>query len=186
MRTPASKAEYPCTVCRNWASRKIDPKMPKFMISETPLVALKARLRNRRSGSIGAGARRSQATNAPEQRDAEPRAAPSDLRREPALVVAAHDAPDEREEAGAREHEPAHVERAVRAVALVEHAVGERREHDADRDVEEEDPLPREPVDDRAADDRPERDGEAAQARPDADREAAAVRPGTRPPAASG
>ena len=50
---------------KNCASRKIEPKTPKYIANETPLEALNARERKKRIGSIGAGARSSQATKAP-------------------------------------------------------------------------------------------------------------------------
>ena len=42
---------------KNWASRKIEPKTPKYIASEATLTALKARERKNRSGSIGSGVR---------------------------------------------------------------------------------------------------------------------------------
>ena len=39
--------------CRIWASRKIDPKIPKLNSSEATLAALKVRSRNRRRGTWG-------------------------------------------------------------------------------------------------------------------------------------
>jgi hypothetical protein len=63
-RSRACSGDRPCAVWKNCASRKTDPKAPSDMASDTPLVALNARGRNSRSGSIGAAARRSQARNA--------------------------------------------------------------------------------------------------------------------------
>ena len=37
IRSPDSSAEYPCTVWKNCASRKIEPNMPKNMNSEARL-----------------------------------------------------------------------------------------------------------------------------------------------------
>src|SRR5207253_9854390 len=73
------------------------------------------------------------------------------------------------------EPEPGQVESAVAAVRLLEARVGERCEHEPDRDVHPEDPVPRDAADDRAADERTERDREAADAAPDAEREPAAL-----------
>jgi hypothetical protein len=53
---------------------------------------------------------------------------------------------------------------------LVEHGRGQHHGDDADRHVQPEDPVPVEALDDRAADDRADRDAEAADAAPDADR----------------
>ena len=64
VRSPASSGEYCWTDWKNCASRKIAPKMPKVIASDTPLVAAKARERKKRIGSIGAGVRSSWATNA--------------------------------------------------------------------------------------------------------------------------
>ncbi len=56
---PACSGVWPCATWKYWASRKIDPKTPKNIASETALVALKARERNSDIGSIGCAARRS-------------------------------------------------------------------------------------------------------------------------------
>ena len=64
VRRPASSGDSPCVTWKNWASRKIEPKTPKYIANETPLEALKARERKKRIGSIGAGERSSQATKA--------------------------------------------------------------------------------------------------------------------------
>jgi hypothetical protein len=64
VRRPASSGEYPCTVWRNWESRKIEPNMPKNMNSEAAFEAANVRFRKKRTGSIGAGVRRSQSTKA--------------------------------------------------------------------------------------------------------------------------
>ena len=61
---PDSSGERPCTVWKNCDRKKIDPKTPKNIANDTALVAEKARLRKKRSGSIGSGARRSQSRNA--------------------------------------------------------------------------------------------------------------------------
>ena len=60
--TPARSGEYPCTSCRYWVSRKIEPNMPKYISSDAAFDAAKARLRKKRIGSIGADVRSSQAT----------------------------------------------------------------------------------------------------------------------------
>src|SRR5437763_1647779 len=91
-------------------------------------------------------------------------------------VVGAHEPPHDPEEPRAGEPEPGEVESAIAAVRLLEARVGKRCEHEADRDVHPEDPVPRDAADDRAADERPERDREATDAAPDAEREPAALR----------
>ena len=96
-----------------------------------------------------------------------------DAEARPAVLVAAHETPHDPEQAGADEREPTKVERGVGAVRLVEPRVRERCEHEPDRDVEPEDPVPREAADDGAADERADRDREAADAAPDAERETA-------------
>jgi len=96
-----------------------------------------------------------------------------DLGRAPAHRVAAHDAVDDAEQAGRGERQAGQVQRAGRAVALAQAARGERREREADRDVEPEDPLPRDPLDHGAADERAERDAEPADTGPDAERQPA-------------
>jgi hypothetical protein len=45
---------------KNWASRKIEPKTPKYIASDVALTALNVRERKNRSGSIGSAARASQ------------------------------------------------------------------------------------------------------------------------------
>jgi len=86
--------------------------------------------------------------------------------------VPVHEAPDEPEEAGAREREPGQVERLVGPVRLVEHA-RERERDEPDRDVEPEDPLPRDSLHDGTADQRTGRDREPGDPRPGPQREAA-------------
>ena len=61
-------------------------------------------------------------------------------------------------------------------MALGEPRKGERHEHDPDRHVDPEDPVPGGGLDDRAADERTERDGDSADSRPHADGDAAALR----------
>ena len=130
--------------------------------------------RKNRIGSIGAVARSSQGTNAASSGRADDERA-DDLRAAPSPGRCRGRAPDDSEQAGAREREARQVELAVRAVALLEPAQRERHEHDSDRDVEPEDPLPRDALDDRAADERPEGDREPADAAPCAEREPAAA-----------
>ncbi len=76
VRSPASSGERPCVTWKNWASRKIEPNTPKYIANETPLEAAKARERKNRIGSIGAGARSSQATK-PARNTAPPISEPS-------------------------------------------------------------------------------------------------------------
>ena len=79
---------------------------------------------------------------------------------------AAHEAPDDPEQAGAGEPTPGRSRRPSGAVALVEPQQGERQQHQAERDVQPEDPLPGDALDDGAADERAERDRETADRRP--------------------
>ena len=101
VRRPASSGERPCAVWKNWASRKIEPNMPKNIANETPLVAAKARERKKRIGSIGAGARSSQATKRGE-RAAPASSATITVRARPAELRAADDAEDDAEQAERR------------------------------------------------------------------------------------
>jgi len=39
VRTPASRGEYPCTVCRKWKLKKTVPNMPKAITIPTELVS---------------------------------------------------------------------------------------------------------------------------------------------------
>ena len=64
MRRPEPSGEYPCTVWKNCASKKIDPNMPKLISIDAMFASVKVRLRKKRMGSIGCSARSSQATNA--------------------------------------------------------------------------------------------------------------------------
>src|SRR5262249_47587072 len=96
-----------------------------------------------------------------------------DLWRRPADGVAAHEAPDDPEQAGARESEPGQVESVRRAVRLAQAEERKRRQDESNRDVDPEDPLPGKPFHDRAADQRPDPDREAADAAPGAESETA-------------
>ena len=97
----------------------------------------------------------------------------------PAERVPTHEAPDDPEQAGAgRAQRPRQVELVPRPAqgSPFEAQQDERHEHDPDRHVEPEDPLPRDAGDDGAADERAERDRESRDPAPRAEREAAAVR----------
>ena len=98
-------------------SRKIDPKVPKYMKNDTALVTAKVRLRKRPIGTIGSLARSSHATKAA-SRTAPPASDDDDQRVRPALGLTADEAEDEREEADRGQAEAGQVERARRAVAL--------------------------------------------------------------------
>ena len=145
--------------------------MPKYIASDAPLAAENARFRKNRSGSMGSFARASQATNA-DQQDGADRERRDDLRARPAVRVPVDETPDEPEHAAAGEHEPRQVERLVRAVALLEHE-RQRQDDQADRHVQPEDPLPGDPIDDGAADERAGCDGQAGDARPRPERKSA-------------
>src|SRR6266571_1322011 len=62
VRSPACSGEYPCTTWKNWASRKIEPNIPKYISSEVTLAAENSRFRKNRMGTMGARDRTSQAT----------------------------------------------------------------------------------------------------------------------------
>src|SRR6266550_2989347 len=114
-------------------SRKIEPNIPKNMNSEETFVSAKVRFRKKRIGSIGAGARSSQSTNST------------------STIAPATSEPKSGE-----------VEAVGWAVRFAQAEERQRREHEPDRDVDPEDPLPGEPLDDRAADERTDRDREPA------------------------
>ena len=122
--------------------------MPKYIASETPLVAAKARERKKRIGSIGSFWRSSQTTNATSS-SAPAISEPRISVRRPALAVAAHDAEDEAEQAGARQREPAEVEAARGPWLSLQRARGDGSEREPDRDVQPEDPLPGDALDRR-------------------------------------
>ena len=145
--------------------------MPKYIASEAPFAAANARFLKNRSGSIGAFARASQATNAASRTTPRGERA-DDLRAAPAVGVAVHEPPDEAEQAAARERRDRAGRAPCRAVGLVEHP-REREHREPDRDVEPEDPLPGDPVDDGAADERARRDGKTGDPGPGAERDAA-------------
>ena len=172
IRRPASSGEFPCTFWRYWVRRKIDPNMPKNMRSDAAFAAANARFRKKRIGSIGSRVRRSQATKRDEEHDARDQRG-HDLRARPAARVGPDEAPHEAERGGGDEPDAGHVEPRLRAVALAQPRHAQRDRHEADRDVEPEDPLPREALDDRAAHERAERDSEAGDAAPQAEREPA-------------
>ena len=104
-----------------------------------------------------------------------------DLGRGPADRVAADERPDDPEEARADEPDAGQVDAAERALRLVEPQQCERQEHEAERNVQPEDPVPGDAVHDGAADERPERDREAADAAPGAEEDAAALGRARRP-----
>ena len=79
-----------------------------------------------------------------------------------------HETPDEPEQAAACECEAGQVERLVGAVALVERP-REREQHETDRHVQPEDPLPVDSLDDGPTDERARGDGEAGDPRPGAE-----------------
>ena len=116
MRRPEPNGEYPCTVWKNCASRKIEPNIPKYMNRDARFARAKVALRKKRIGSIGCSARSSQATNAATK--AKPaRERDDDLSARPALLVAADEAPDDPEQPGAGEPEARQVEPTLGAVA---------------------------------------------------------------------
>src|SRR4051794_41855649 len=61
--TPASSALKPCTFCRYCVVKKRTPKRLKKARVIAPLAALKRRLANRRTSSIGASGRSSHAAD---------------------------------------------------------------------------------------------------------------------------
>src|SRR3954454_10354512 len=95
---PAVSGENPWTVCRYCVSRKIEPNIPKYIASEAAFDAANARRRKNRIGSMGAGARSSQATN-PATSSSPPVRAAQDLRVGPPDLVPAHQRPDDPEQA---------------------------------------------------------------------------------------
>ena len=142
------------------------------MKSDATFVSANVRLRKNCIGSIGDGVRSSQATNAATssapttsgvtmptlvQPWSLPRTRPQTMPSRPALASPS----------------PGRSSAFVRPVRLLELPPGERREHEPDRHVEPEDPVPRDAAHDRAADERADRDREAADAAPDAEREPA-------------
>jgi hypothetical protein len=102
----------------------------------------------------------------PEQRD--------DQGAAPALVVAAQEPENEQEQGRAERRQAAPVHpRGVRVAALAELRVGHRDRRDADRNVDEEHPLPAERVDQRATHERADRDRHADRGSVDPHRRAA-------------
>ncbi len=60
--SPACRGVLPSTFCMYWDRKKIEPNMPKYMLSEATFVTAKERLAKNDIGSIGSAARSSQAT----------------------------------------------------------------------------------------------------------------------------
>ena len=172
--SPAWKGVLPSTFCMYCERKKIEPNMPKYMVSEATLVTAKERLAKKDIGSIGSAVRSSTTTKAISSSDVRRRA-----RRArgagPAERLRAHEAEDDAEQAAGTERKAAQVERAVWAAALGQPARGQRSEREADGHVDPEDPVPGDALHDGAADERAERDGDAGDARPDADGDAAAL-----------
>jgi hypothetical protein len=93
----------------------------------------------------------------------------------PARLVPAYEPPDESECGGGREREPGDVERGVRPEALVDAPQREWDRQQPDRDVQPEDPLPLDPLGDRAAEHGASEDGQAGDRGEDAERARAAL-----------
>ncbi len=87
-----------------------------------------------------------------------------DFRAAPAGAVAAHEAPHDPECRAGDQREPRQVERILAARALRDPGEHDRHGQQPDRDVDPEDPLPREPIGHGAADHGPARDREAGEA----------------------
>ena len=136
------------------------------------LVAVKPRLRNSCSGSIGSGARSSQAAKPATSRGADDDGGKHG-RTGPAVVVPAHHAEHDPEQPQAGQGHAGQVQAGRRAVALAEPRPRDREERQADRHVQPEDPLPGGALDHGAADERPDGDGETAHCSPCAEGEAA-------------
>src|ERR1700693_6337156 len=101
---------------------------------------------------------------------------PEDLRARPSLLIGPDQAPDDREQAAAGNHQTAQVEMTVGAARLTQPDARQRRGQQADRDVDPEDPVPGDALDDGASDDRSDRDREATDASPGAERDPATIR----------
>ncbi len=108
-----------------WERKKIEPNIPKYMLSDTTFVTAKERRAKNSIGSIGSRARSSQPTNAPSSSDAGDQAGEHASLR-PAERLRAHEPEDDAERARGAEHQPGEVQRAVRAVALAQHARRQR------------------------------------------------------------
>src|SRR5271166_6158392 len=62
---PACSGVFPSTFCMYCERKKIEPNMPKYMLSEATFVTAKERLLKKDIGSMGSRARSSHATNPP-------------------------------------------------------------------------------------------------------------------------
>ena len=101
--------------------------------------------------------------------------------REPAVLARLRDRVDERREPARHEHRTGHVERLdARVAALLEQDRRQDEGRHADRDVDEEDPLPAERVREDAAEQDARRGTEAADRAPDAERDVALAALGER------
>src|SRR6185436_111264 len=156
---------------KNWASRKIEPNIPKNIRNDAPFASAKLRDRKNRMGSIGARARSSHATNAATRMA--PTASEPTISALAQPCIPADEAPHDPEQPRARERDAREIEPTGRAPALLEMAQGKRDEEEADRHVEPEDPVPGDPLDHRAADERPEGDRQSPDTAPGAEREPA-------------
>ena len=94
----------------------------------------------------------------------------------PAAVVAVDHAPHDPQQARAGEAEARDVEAALGPVGLLEPQVGKDGRDDADRDVEQEDPVPAQPLGDGATHERADRDREPGDPAPRAEREGPSLR----------
>ena len=135
--------------------KKIEPNIPKNMNRLATFASANVRLRKKRIGSIGCSVRSSHATkhasSAPPRRNA-----PMIWRGSPAVVVGADQSPHDPDKAGAAQDQTGQIELGRRSARLLEAQEDERHEHQPDRHVEPEDPVPGDAADDRAADHRPQ------------------------------
>ena len=172
---PACRGVLPSTFCMYWERKKIEPNIPKYMLSEATLVTANERLAKKAIGSIGSRVRRSHDDEGRPAGRAAGRSRREDRGARPAERLCAHEAEHDSERARRGERQAGQVERPVGPAALRQPARGERDQHEPDRDVDPEDPVPGDGLHDGAADERAERDGDPADARPDADREPASL-----------
>ena len=165
------------TFCRYCERKKIEPNIPKYMLSEATLVTAKERLAKKRHRQ-----HRLRGCDAPRRRRRHEQRQPG--RSRPASTVVLVQPSDcARTRPNTMPKAPARASSSPRRSSVPygpwlsrSQRTASGQQHEADGDVDPEDPVPGDALHDRAADERADRHRDAADARPHADRHPAPLR----------
>ncbi len=147
--------ETPRTICRYTGRNTMAPNMAKPMMNPMALATEKIRLRNSRSGRIGSAARPSHHTNSADSTT--PATSRPEISAVPQPTSLTADQAEQQAGHAADHERGAEVVDAVLAPDVLEpvqRAVGDDQRDDAQRDVDEEDPVPGQVVDEEPAEQR--------------------------------